>query len=249
MNELRVLQISDCHLGASEDARYRGLPALDNLNRLLALASIFDPQLIIVTGDISEDSSHASYQLFANSLAGQAARIVCLPGNHDLPAVMRETLEPAWLVSELGWSEAGWRFHLLDSTIADQAHGGLDAARLDTLAQALDAQEEPMALIFLHHQPLAVGSAWIDKYPLLQEQTFRRLIAAQPKVRAVGWGHIHHAWRRRIDNRLWLGCPSTVSNSRAFVDDFEYDSAGPAARWFRLFSDRRMATGILRAGV
>jgi len=248
MNELRVLQISDCHLGATEDASYRGLPALGNLERLLELTPVFDPDLIIVTGDISEDSSPASYRFFARALERQTTRVLCLPGNHDLLKVMRETLDPDWLVSELGWPQSGWRFHMLDSTIPDQGHGQLDKRKLTALEQTLETQTEPHALVFLHHQPVAVGSQWIDKYRLLEAQGFRQLIASQQKVRAVAWGHIHHDWRQQIGKSLWLGCPSSVSNALSFMERFEHDPGGPACRWFRLFSDGRIGTGVLRAG-
>ena len=74
---LRIAQISDCHLPASPDIDYRWLDSYANLELVIGKVKEFEPDLIIASGDLSEDSSPSSYaalktyfeQLYAPVLA------------------------------------------------------------------------------------------------------------------------------------------------------------------------------------
>ena len=102
--------------------------------------------------------------------------------------------------------------------------------------------------MFLHHQPLLSGAAWIDKYPLTQPENFRQALAGCDKLRGVGWGHIHHEWELEKDGVMWQGCPSTVSNTVPGAEKFTPDDRGPACRWLELSEDGEIKTGVLYPG-
>jgi Icc protein len=115
------------------------------------------------------------------------------------------------------------------------------------LAQVLGEDRHKPVLLGLHHQPISVGSAWIDKYALKDgADRLAGLIDSNASVRAVVWGHIHSAFRGRQGRALMLVAPSTVANSHPFEDRFQFDASGPACRWLRLFDDGNVASGILR---
>ena len=76
------------------------------------------PDLVLATGDLSQDGEVAAYQRLAGMLQASpalaGARIRCLPGNHDAPDTLRRAL-PAW--SEPVTDVGAWRVICLDTTV------------------------------------------------------------------------------------------------------------------------------------
>ena len=239
-----VLQLSDCHLSADPAAEYRGQNADATLQSLLPACRLLGPDAVVLSGDVAEDGAMDAYRRAAAMIDGLAPSTAWIPGNHDDPAVLAEVFGAAGFSAGplLDWG--GWQIVLLDSTVPDRPEGQLDDARLAPL-QAL--RPERPALVFVHHQPLPVGSPWIDKYPLIEpERLWQRL---DPQiVRIVAFGHVHQAFSGMKDGIACLSAPSTVANSQPGMARFTHDPTGPKARWFRLWPDGRWLSGIVSAG-
>lgn len=94
---VRLLQITDTHLFASAEGRLLAVPTAQSLaavlERVQANEHPFD--LILATGDLSQDHSPESYQRFASMMAPLARPIYWLPGNHDDGPLMTEYLHAA----------------------------------------------------------------------------------------------------------------------------------------------------------
>lgn len=244
--EFRVLQVSDCHLLPDDQGRYRGLPALAALQNVLDAGRRWGPDALLLSGDLSEDGSPESYALLAEALRGFPAEVLVLPGNHDDPG----QLARHWPLGP--WDgprmvEAGdWRIVLLDSTVPGEPAGAFETQQLDALDAELAAAQDAPVLVALHHQPVPVGSPWIDRYPLRDAGAFRARLARHRGVRLVSWGHVHHPWRRRQGGITWVATPSSVANALPWRERFEADPGGPACRWFRLWRSGDFATGVLR---
>ncbi|QKK01318.1 MAG: hypothetical protein HND55_00850 [Pseudomonadota bacterium] len=238
---ITVLQLSDSHLPADPQARYRGQSADVNLASLRSAARSLKPEVIVLSGDISEDGSAESYWRMGGFVRDLAPVVGWIPGNHDKRAVM------APIFDELGFDAGpvliagGWQLALLDSAWPGRPDGELDCERLAPLDQ-LDPGLP--ALVFVHHQPVPVGSPWIDKYPLNNAQRLWRALAGKP-VRAVAFGHVHQVFEGERYGVACLSAPSTVANGLRDVPRFTPGNLGPAARWFRLWPDRRWQSGIL----
>ena len=113
------------------------------------------------------------------------------------------------------------------------------------LEAQLDATRQRPTLVAVHHQPVPVGNPWIDKYPLENAAELMRIIDGSAQVRAVAWGHVHHAFQAVRNGTVMLGCPSTVINSLLNVEKFTPDPAGPACRWLELKADGSVGTCIV----
>src|SRR5690606_32961889 len=92
---LRVVQLSDCHLFAEESGKLLGLETQFSLDRVLELIRAEQPRidLILATGDLSQDASQASYERLQRALAGFNTPTYWLEGNHDKPAPMLAALK------------------------------------------------------------------------------------------------------------------------------------------------------------
>lgn len=235
-----LVQLSDSHLSADPDAEYRDCWPLENLKRLEPLVRALHPDAIVFSGDLSEDGTRQSYELLAQTIEDWAQPIAWLPGNHDERPVMEEVLARPGFVAGPVCHFGGWQVVLLDSAWHDRPEGELNDERLAPLDQ-LDPDQP--ALVFVHHQPVAIGSPWIDKYPLIDNQRlWQRLDAAV--VRAVAFGHVHQVFEGVHQGIACLSAPSTVANSHRDTPKFTLDHTGPGLRWFRLWPDGRWASGV-----
>lgn len=243
---LKIAQLSDSHLPKNPAAPYRGENADENLARVWEKAKAWGPDLLLLTGDLSEDASEASYDRMA-ALLGTEVPILALPGNHDVGAVMRKRFpEGPWAGPCL--HEAGnWLIVLTDSTLPGRVEGGFSAEEIDQLRNAMAASSQEHILLALHHQPVPVSAPWIDRYALRDPEAFLELVDKEPRVRCVLWGHIHHHFAEDRSGVLMLGAPSTAANSVARSDRFEADPAGPACRRIELESNGGVAYGQLFA--
>lgn len=243
---LKIIQISDCHLPADPATPYREQNADANLSAVWKKALEWKPHLVLLTGDMSEDGSEASYDRLGAMLKADVP-ILAIPGNHDKPELLRQYFPIGPWEGPLGWKDDTWAIVLTDSTVRGRVSGRFSAEALEQLRAGMTESEMDHLLVALHHQPIPVDAPWIDKYPLEDAGAFLDVIDAEPRVRCVIWGHIHHHFAVDRGGVLMLGAPSTAANSLARAARFELDPAGPACRTLVLSRDGTVAYGQLLA--
>ena len=239
-----IIQISDCHLPADPQQKYRGIKPHKNLKTLLQKARLLKPELLLATGDLSEDGSLVSYEALQKFFRPFEVPVLALPGNHDDAGLLAETF-PGSPTDRISISEHGsWQIIRLNSSLPGKPEGRLSAEMLAELEGLLDKNNQRPSLIALHHQPIAIGSPWIDKYPLTEPQAFLQIVDRHPNVKAVIWGHIHQVFETDRNGTAMLGSPSSATNGLSGAKKFTPDPMGPAYRWLELKQDGTLLTGI-----
>lgn len=246
-SRLKILQVSDCHVSAKPDADYRGQSADRNLWSLLDVMRSWGPDLVLLTGDVSEDGSAPAYARVAVMLGTVGAPVLALPGNHDRPDVMRAHFPVGPWDGPRVVEKPGWMIVLLDSTEPGEISGSFSQHALEQLDERLRSSRADHVLVAMHHQPVPVGAPWIDRYALENPDRFFRFIDRDPRVRCVVWGHVHQDFRAVRNGVQLLGGPSSVANSLPGTARFSLDLEGPSCRWLELGTDGAVETGVLRA--
>lgn len=236
-----LLQLSDSHLSKDPQARYRGQLADANLASLRDAIRNLSPGVIVLSGDVSEDGSPESYWRMGGFVRDLAPRIAWIPGNHDERPVMAEVFDELGFEAGPRFEVGGWQVVLLDSAWPNRPEGEMDEERL---APVDHMDDQRPALVFVHHQPLPVGSPWIDKYPLVEPGRLWEKLAGKP-VKAVAFGHVHQIYEGEKDGVACLSAPSTAANGISDAPRFTPSEQGPSARWFRLWPDGRWESGLL----
>ena len=240
-----IAQVSDCHLSADPQTQYRGINPHHNLKTLMQKVKAMQPDLLLASGDLSEDGSQASYQLLQQYLTLDGVPVLALPGNHD-DAVLLAGVFPDSPVDSIRVSEHGpWQIIRLNSCLPGKPEGRLGERVLTELECLLGNKKQRPRLIAVHHQPIPIGSPWIDKYPLLEPEAFLQLIDHYTDVKAVLWGHIHQAFETGRNGTAMLGGPSSAINGLPGAQKFTADPLGPACRWLELMADGTIQTGII----
>ena len=239
-----IAQISDCHLPADPQQKYRGIKPHKNLKALLQKVKLLKPGLLLATGDLSEDGSLVSYGALQALFRPFGVQVLALPGNHDDAGLLAEIF-PGSPVDEISVSEHGpWQIIRLNSSLPGKPEGRLSEEILAELEGLLDKNQQRPSLIALHHQPIAIESPWIDKYPLIEPQAFLQIVDQHPNVKAVIWGHVHQVFETERKGTAMLGSPSSVINGLPGAEKFIPDPMGPAFRWLELKADGTLLTGI-----
>lgn len=246
---LRLVQISDCHLYATPEADLLGLNTFDSFRAAVELIRQrgLNPDLILATGDLSQDASVAAYREFALGVSSLTCPVWWLPGNHDSSVVMQQVFAE---FSQFNPAKRGifgnWQLILLDSTVAGKTHGVLSPFQLEFLRQSLAAHPEHHALVLLHHPPFSVGSRWLDQIGVRNPDEFRRIIDEFPQVRAVLCGHVHQEFEQSHNGVLYLTTPSTCIQFTAKQAEFGVEPLPPGIRELSLYPDGRVETQVLR---
>lgn len=245
---IRMLQITDCHLGQHADESLLGLKTAESLEDVLARASQEQERFDIVlnSGDISNDGTPESYDRFIHAVRHHlpGTPIAWLEGNHDDPHSMRNIKSSAPKTDYFQLGE--WRIILLNSRVPFEERGELPRHELDRLDRLLAAEPMAPTLIFVHHQLVPVGSAWIDQYVVSNASAFFSIIDRYDNIKAVSWGHVHQDFftvRRGVD---LLATPSTSVQFKPKSDDFAVDNAMPGYRIYELYPNGVYTTQVSR---
>ena len=242
----RILQITDCHLGSQPGESLLGLNTDQSLADVLRLLKQQEsPDLILSTGDISNDAGPKSYQRFIDIVRQYFpdTPLAWLPGNHDDPMNMDQVSE---LPIEAHYIAAGWNLILLDSRIPMEEGGEINDEEMARFAKELDEHSHMPTMVFLHHQPVPVGSVWIDQYVLANADKFFQLTDQYDNIKAICWGHIHQEFSQMRKGVELMATPSTCVQFAPKEDEFKVDYSMPGYRRIELFCDGTYKTQVLR---
>lgn len=242
---LRVLHLTDSHLYAEPHARQRGLDTESSLAAVIEQARRESWDLALVTGDLVHDGSAAGYRRLAGHLETLGVPVLCIPGNHDEPAVMGEALTTARVQWQRSFTAPPWTLLLLDSHLPGAVGGELGEAELAFLESSLAAGDGPV-LVALHHAPVAVGSPWIDGDGLHDAAALWAVIDRQPRVRGVVWGHIHQDYEARRAGIRLMATPSTGIQFLPGSAEFTIDPRPPGYRRLLLHADGAIDSAVVR---
>lgn len=246
---LRLVQLTDLHLLADAEGAMLGIPLRESLRHVVAAAQQAHPDLVLVTGDLSQDGSAASYEAARKLLAPLSAPCYALPGNHDVRPALEEVLTQSPFRPNRAFTAGGWRLLLLDSAVPGAVHGQLAATTLEALDAELTAHPDHPTLIALHHAPVPVGAAWLDPLNLHDPEDFRQVVKRHPQVRLVLFGHVHQTAEAQWGDTGLYGCPSTGFQFAPQAETFAIDAVPPGYRCVTLHLDGAFETTLHRVPV
>ena len=247
--QIKVLQITDTHLFKGKNETLLGVNTWAGYQAVLdeVIASQQHYDLIIATGDLSQDHSVEAYQHFAEGIQRLPAPCVWLPGNHDFQPAMYDTLAKAG-ISQSKHVLLGnrWQMLLLDSQVYGVPHGMLSEFQLEWLEKALAAYPDRDTVILLHHHPVASGCSWLDQHSLRNSHQLDMILQKYPRAATLLCGHIHQEMDEIWQGRRVLATPSTCVQFKPHCSGFTIDSVAPGWRWLTLGADGQLATQVCR---
>lgn len=245
---LLVAQITDIHLFADANQKLLGLATLNSfyaaLDQLKKLSP--RPDLLLLTGDLSQDGRPESYQRLVDLLSPLRIPTYWLPGNHDKPMVMQQVLNQGAIFPEKSFTAGGWQFLLLNSHVPGRVYGRLSQETLSWLELQLQYNHKRPTIIAFHHPPFLVNSDWLDGSMLQNSEELFAVIERHPQVQLVLFGHIHQEFERQRRGVCYLGSPSTSIQFEPRSDQFTLAQTEPGFRLLNLYPDGAFETWVER---
>ncbi len=244
---IRVLQLTDTHLCRTRGGKLLGMDTDHSLQAVIDRARRERPDvdLVLGTGDLADGGAPEAYRRLPDYFGQVAQDHVWLPGNHDdRQAMESEADSPLRLCREL--RIGGWQLLMLDSQVPGEVGGELGPAELEWLERALAGAGTLYTLVCLHHQPVAVGCAWLDEQMVGDAEDFFAVLDRHAGVRGVLWGHVHQEVDRDRNGVRLLASPSTCVQFAPGSDGFRADDRPPGYRWLDLHEDGRIESGVSR---
>ncbi len=244
---IRIVQLSDCHLFKDTEGKLLGLNTEHSLAQVMELIEAEQPNidLVLATGDLSQDGSSESYARFHQSMEQFSCPVYWLPGNHDLTDIMANH-QAAQRMSPCVIDQGPWQIIMLDSTIRGKVPGNFAQSELEFLQQSLQACTGKHVLIALHHQPVPVGSYWLDQQIVGNADEFFKVVDQFNNVRSIIWGHVHQVFETLRNGVQLMSVPSTCVQFMPQSQEFAVDKESPGYRWIHLHSNGKIETGVSR---
>jgi 3',5'-cyclic AMP phosphodiesterase CpdA len=186
-----LLHISDTHFGTEQP---------DVLQALLSLAWQQRPEVVVLSGDITQRARKSQFDAALAFTHRLGAPVLAIPGNHDIPlldvaarlftpyagycAAFGSVLEPVHSSQ-----------HLLVVCVNTtrrlrHVHGEISQVQVDRVAQRISTARAEQLRVVVVHQPIAVMHAQ-DEVNLLRGHTLAQQRWAAAGADIVLGGHIH----------------------------------------------------------
>jgi len=227
MNELRLIQVADLHLGAGQDHH------LDNWRKVIAWTARERPDLVVVNGDlVMGDPDEESDHVFARAEIDRIG-VPCrfLPGNHDVGDNVLSGKMPQRVNAERiarfqrhygedrwAFTAAGWGFIGLNSQVFGSNGLAAEAEQWTWLEHKLTAFAGKRIALFTH-KPLFLdhpaepnsSDSTLSQSCLDRVSRTRLLELAQTHgVKLISCGHKHQTRTFSLDGIYHFWGPSTA---------------------------------------
>jgi len=245
---VRFIQISDTHLFTDDNRELLGVNTRQSFQAVIDLLHQKEKKMdfILLTGDLTQDYSPGAYISVADMLQSFNVPVYCVPGNHDDPKVMAQVYPRACVSMHKHIVLKNWHIILLNSHKHRSVEGYLDESQLTYLQYCLQAYPEHQALIVMHHHPINVGSAWLDKIGVMNASEFWQVLSQYPKVNSILFGHVHQIFEQIMNGVKCFSGPATCIQFMPRQDTFGIEYLPPGYRWIELHEDGSLDTGIER---
>lgn len=217
-----VLQISDLHFGTERAPVMRALQAWVRSQK---------PDLLIVSGDITQRARRAQFRMAAQFIASLPvpARLI-IPGNHDIPLfnVLARLLQPFGNFQRVFGDDLEPEFESKDllvlcvnSTRPERhKHGVVTADQIERVSGRLRAaSDRQLRLVVMHHPMLAITAGDQNNLVRGHAEATRAWSAAGADL--ILGGHIHLPYVRplaggaiKLPRRVWAVQAGTATSHR-----------------------------------
>lgn len=240
MSALRILHLSDTHFSGDGGRHYGVVDTAEHLRRALAHVAHLLFDIVVVSGDVSEDGTEASYRQVRDAVTvwahARGARAVFAMGNHDHREAFRAVLgggQPDAGEQELEGidldrpvasvvDQNGWRVVVLDSSVPGSGYGTLGSAQLSFLQAALAEPADQGTVVVVHHPPVRAQTDLLQALALDEDDGQRLIEIVQgTDVRVILSGHYHLPITEIVGGVPVTVAPGATNLSRAFADPAE----------------------------
>jgi putative phosphoesterase len=188
-----IAQISDVHCG-SMLRREKLREAIKEINKL-------SPDIVLVTGDITENGVLSEFETAAKELKKlKAEKIIYVSGNHDYRSTGYLLFKQFFPFSQVTETDDAVII-VLSSARPDRDDGEVGHRQNLWLESVLEKYKEKTKIVAIHHHIIPIPDTGADQITIVDAgDVLRSLIKS--RVDLVLCGHRHRPWRWKIEDML-----------------------------------------------
>ncbi len=222
-----ICQLTDLHVRPAGTQANRVAETNMLTERALRAVARFRPapDVVIISGDLTECGLDAEYALLARLLRKWLPMpVYVIPGNHDRRENLRKglahlpgvTTDPVYV--QYAIDDYPVRLVMLDTVVPGAGHGELRPEQLRFLDATLAAVPDKPTLLAMHHPPFVCGIAHMDRINLHNAAAFADLVARHRQVELIICGHHHRPIVTRVAHAIASIAPSVAHQVEMSLD-------------------------------
>jgi Icc protein len=249
---VRLVQVTDPHLFADPESQLLGVNTANSLQAVIDtfMASSATADLVIASGDISQDYSATSYHNFVRQISSTKLPCHYLPGNHDDPRMMALHMQGDNIFGQQRIIAGKWQILMLDSTVRGKSGGFMGEEQFSIIDAAINAEPDKHVLLAMHHNPILMQCGWLDQHCMANGSDFIQRVSQYPQVKGLLWGHVHQQVNQHHQGPhgaiALMATPSTCIQFKPLSDHFALDGVQPGYRLLELLCDGSIHTEVHR---
>ena len=212
-----IAQISDTHIRDHLGMFGELVDTSETLKKAVQLLNSLEPQpdVVLVTGDLTDDGTKEQYSLLLEMLSSLNAPLLPLPGNHDEHSEFLNAFSST-LPDEIPENHCSYvidnfpvRLIALDTSLPGQHDALFSEDHELWLSTVLSQEKDKPTLIFTHFPPFETGINFMDLSGLKSADRLEKIIRNNPQVKLVVSGHLHRSIQTSFASTMISVCPST----------------------------------------
>ena len=246
---MNIVQITDLHIVKDKEGK------INNFNTFQAASEVVrhvakhqkNIDYLILTGDISDDGTPESYENLREILSPVEHKVLFIPGNHDSLENLNNFRNSISGDNKFIIEDSEWIIFMFDTKKHNSPNGQLKTDEIDSCIRIIDKNPQKNVIMFLHHHPIMIGSASMDKMIIENAYLLLDIVKNNDRVKGVFWGHIHNVYESKLNQALLLSTPSTCFQSLPKSKTFTIDrNAKPGYRVIRLNEAGLVSSEVVR---
>ena len=244
---ISLVQITDTHIHDQQDASFKNTQPDFSLNQLIkhVQQNLRRIDYVVVTGDLTHDGTAAACKRLAVLLNQFDCPVYVTLGNHDATDIIQQHLLDRHISMPERIETDYWQLLFADSHIENQTAGLLTDQCIKKLTDQLQQYKKP-ALLFTHHPPVNINSAWMDEIGMMNGTQVLQQLSVYKNLHGLAFGHIHQDWHSQYQHIDILGTPSSCVQFKAGSDEFSIDDNLPGYRVFQLHDNGEFDSEVIR---
>ena len=201
-----IAHISDLHVSKSDFDEDVFMRAVDEINQI-------NPDMIILTGDITDNGYLKEYEQATKYLGMFEAPLFAVPGNHDARNLGYQTFEE--IIGERSWKltkDDNFTVIGLDSSTPDESRGYIGTPQHMWLEHQLDdcVINENFSIVSLHHHVVPIPQTGRERNVLSDAgDILKTLTTHEVDIVLSGHKHVPNIWK--INDTLFVNAGSLSS--------------------------------------